>query len=553
MKETYKKQNKQYLKREANLVEAFEKLIGQKSLGGNILSLASSFLPGGQFIAPAIAGIDSLISNKETKPVSSPLNLNTNPYGKMFKGGVINNGFKQYNTGSHSSGNDLSVDHNGNPNSVNPSATVQNKENMFKIEGKPYVMSDTLLNPETGNMFNVDAAKLNRKYPNAKFRQDEKNAIEFGMKRLAGLNDFMRNADMVQKACGGSIKKMYNGGNPGDPVRNRPYMTVDGRVIQETPMTVEPIIDPISPNIPTARNPLDIKINDDFLPANYQVADPDPLEMDNTILSNERELGTPAAPVLSPNTDVLSAPETTSAQSKERSFGLGADAANAVAIGLKAAGLTKSIVDAFTPAEKEMPILPNYQLSDNYMRQANVNYNQARQDATGASNIAANVNRSSSNFASFQARESARVANLQDALSRISQAENNEQSRINMAKANYEQGKAVGNANSLYQNRINNQQNQANADFADQKLFTELTQIGTEFNKYANFKKQVANNKELQTYYINEGLAILNNKYPNFKLDSSFITKLQSGQATADDVVKFWSTVQSLEKKDGNN
>lgn len=553
MKETYKKQNKQYLKREANLVEAFEKLIGQKSLGGNILSLASSFLPGGQFIAPAIAGIDSLISNKETKPVSSPLNLNTNPYGKMFKGGVINNGFKQYNTGSHSSGNDLSVDHNGNPNSINPSATVQNKENMFKIEGKPYVMSDTLLNPETGNMFNVDAAKLNRKYPNAKFRQDEKNAIEFGMKRLAGLNDFMRNADMVQKACGGSIKKMYNGGNPGDPVRNRPYMTVDGRVIQETPMTVEPIIDPISPNIPTARNPLDIKINDDFLPANYQVADPDPLEMDNTILSNEREIGTPAAPVLSPNTDVLSAPETTSAQPKERSFGLGADAANAVAIGLKAAGLTKSIVDAFTPAEKEMPILPNYQLSDNYMRQANVNYNQARQDATGASNIAANVNRSSSNFASFQARESARVANLQDALSRISQAENNEQSRINMAKANYEQGKAVDNANRLYQNRINNQQNQANADFADQKLFTELTQIGTEFNKYANFKKQVANNKELQTYYINEGLAILNNKYPNFKLDSSFITKLQSGQATADDVVKFWSTVQSLEKKDGNN
>ena len=553
MKKPYTNQNKEYLKREANLVKSFEWLINQKSLGGTLLNTAASFIPGGQIMSPIIAGIDNLIlKNKQNKPVPAGLNLNVNPYGSFAKGGVINKGFKQYNTGSHSSGADLPIDENGNANTANPVAAVQNKENMFKVDGKPYVMSDTLVNPETGRTFNVDAAKINAKYPKARYQEDQANALTFKMKRLASINDAIRAAEETAKSHGGYVKKMFNGGNPTEPVRNRPYMTVDGKVIQESQMTTEPIVDPISPNIPAARNPFSIKINEDFLPGNYNVDDPDPLVMDNTAVTRESEIGSPS---VAPTTfdSLLPTEDAVKPVASERSFGLGSDAANAIAIGLKAAGLTKSVIDSFTPAENESPIIPNYQLSDNYMRQANINYNQARQDAVGASNIAGNVNRSSSNFASFQARESARAANLQDALSRISEAENNQQSQINMAKANYEQGKAVDTANRLAQNRINNQQNQANADFADQKLFTELSQIGTEFNKYANFKKQVANNQELQKYYINEGLAILNNKYPNFKLDSSFMTKLQSGQATADDVVKFWSTVQSLEKQNGNN
>ena len=662
----YSKQNKTYIQREANLVKAFEWLIGQKSLGGNLLSLASSFIPGGQFFAPAISTIDQLATNKQSKPISQILPLNTNPYGQMSKGGsihinpenrgkfnatkartgktteelthsknpltrkraifaqnaakwkhaeggplntkemltglpisslpnttssqlpvltmpvintelnsskskskdrfrekemggVINNGFKQYDTGSHASGNDLAVDSNGNANSSSAVASVQNKENMFKVKGKPYIMSDTLTNPETGRPFNVDAMKVNKKYPNAKFQEDQKNALEFKMTRLANLNDAMKSIAEAsdQMAKGGYLHKMYGGGNPGDPIRNRPYMTPTGEIVQPNndALTVEPMVDPINPNIPTARDPFAIKTNEDYLPANYSVADPENTPvLDNTNLFGSASLDrSNTDSVLSPESDQSpSTAPSSNTLSTER--GLGADSANAIAIGLKAAGLTKSIVDSLTPAEVEQPVLPNYQKADNYLKRANINYNQARQDAAGASNIAANVNRSaSSNFASYQAREMGRVANLQDSLSRISEMENNQQSQLNVTKANYEQGKAIDTANRLTQNRINNQQNKANADFADQKLFTELTQVGTEFNKYANFKKQVQNNKELQNYYVNEGLAILNNKYPNFKLDSTFMEKLQSGQASADDVVKFWSTVQKLETKNGNN
>lgn len=421
-------------------------------------------------------------------------------------GGVINQGFKQYDTGSHDSGNDLKVDQYGNPTN-NPVAAVQNQENAVIIEGKPYVMSDTLINPETGNTFNIDAAMVNKKHPKASQLEEDKNTMDFKMKRLASLNTLMKSLkDSFNKAEGG----------PFVPRRIDPLTGAESNLISDAPE-----YDPMSENfdkLPQA----------DYTPE-FMLRGINPSLPDNTKVN--------APDILIGNSDNQSySPQEVS----QRGLPEGNDINyNAIAIGLKGAGLVKSLVDSLTPAEKESPILPNYNKSDKYMQEANIDYTQARQDAIGASNVGANVNRSASgNFSAFANREQSRVANLSDSISRIDQQENNARSSLNLSRGQYEQGKAVDTANRLTQNRINNQQNQANADFADQKLFSELGQVGSEFNKYQNFREQLANNKELQNYYINEALTILNSKNANFQIDPDFVNKLKSGAANIDDIIK---------------
>lgn len=499
---------------ESNLMRALESIMPKKSTGGQILSTGLSLLPGvGQFLGTGVSLLDGLLGNKNPQIPAPPMKMNTNPFGNiMSKGGVINNNFKQYNTGSHSSGGDLKVDQNGNP-SNNPVASVQGQENTFNIDGKPYVMSDTLINPESGRTFNIDAAEINKKYPKASELEEDKNTIEFKMTRLSKVNDVMRSLkESFEKAEGG----------PFIPRRIDPFTGAEYNNISDAP-AIDPLMQPIE-ILPQA------DYTPEFIMRGMNPKLPNMNTGTNDVLSYSPEDET----IPGGTTDTESFVPETSTERSNKPFNF-----NSVAIGLKGLGLIKSLADSFTPAEVEQTILPNYNKSDKYMQEANIDYTQARQDAVGASNIGANVNRSASgNFAAFANREQSRVANLSDAIGRIDQQENNARSSLNITRGQYEQGKALDTANRQTQNRINNQQNQANADFADQKLFTELGQIGSEFNKYQNFKEQLANNKELQQYYTNEALAILNSKNSNFQLDTDFVNKLKSGTASIDDIVK---------------
>lgn len=523
-------------KSESNLLKALESIMPKKSFGGDLLSMGASFIPGGQFLAPMIQMADAQFS-KMNKPLSTaPAKLNSNPFGNILEnGGIINDGFKQYNTGSHNSGMDLKVDKNGNA-SNQAVASVQGKENMFKVNGTPFVMSDVLVNPETGNTFNKDAAKLNKSLPNSSYNIEDKNSLKFGMERLSKLNDIMKGMkEQYQLKYGGKIKQYENGG-PFDFVPRR--VDINGReynYITDAPQFDLPLIAPFDklPQVDMFNNSK--MSNFDTLPQADQYPEilsrTQPRQVDissNNILSAGNE----------PNSDVNSFSGDTkdivnnSLVSQREPF-------NGIAIGLKGLGLAKSIADSLEKPEVEQTILPDYTKSDRYMAEANIDYTQARQNAIGASNIARNVNRSgASNFAQFQNREMARTANLIDAVSNIDMQENNARSSLNVNRSQYEQSKAIDKSNREVQNRINNQMNKANADFADQKLFSEISQIGTEFNKYQNFKNQISNNKELQQYYINEALALINSQSANFKLDPEFVNKLKSGNYTADDVVK---------------
>lgn len=427
-------------------------------------------------------------------------------------GGLITDDFIQYNTGSHNSGQDQTVDAEGVP--AQGESSVQNQENSYK----QYVMSDVLKNPETGNTFNVDAAKANKKHSNARFEEDQKNALDFKMSRLQMLNDAMRKSEAKQKAYGGYA---------GDPPRR---VGIDGR--EYNYLTDAPQVeDELMTGVPLADNPFDIQV--EYPSDRNMVGDPT-----QVMSAPEIQLGNPATGQGTP--EPRSFTGSRSRQTDNTNYGVDSRTLNGLGLLSKSIALAGSVNDAFRTAQKETAILPNYNKSDGYMKQANIDYTQARQDALGVSNIAGNTNRSlSSNAAQFQGREGKRFADLQDAMGRISMQENNTRSQISMQQGQYELNKANRNRDIEYQNQENNLQNQANTRLADRVLFQELDNIGSSFNITWEMNKYMQNQKDVQQFNNSQVMLALQNKYPNVKIKDDIMTKFKSGKISLDEFLEY--------------
>ena len=433
-------------------------------------------------------------------------------------GGLITDDFIQYNTGSHNSGQDQTVDSEGVP--AQGESSVQNQENSYK----QYVMSDVLKNPETGNTFNVDAAKANKKHSNARFEEDQKNALDFKMSRLQMLNDVMRKSETKQK---------YGGGYPGDPPRR---VGIDGR--EYNYLTDAPQVeDELMTGVPLSNSMLadvNYRFNEPNIGSDPNIAT-DPTQV---MSAPEIQLGNPATGQGTPGPRSFTGSR--SRQTDNTNYGVDSRTLNGLGLLSKSIALAGSVNDAFRTAQKETAILPNYNKSDGYMKQANIDYTQARQDALGVSNIARNTNRSlSSNAAQFQGREQSRLANLQDALGRVSMQENNAQSQLNLTKSQYELNKANRNRDIEYQNQENNLQNQANTRLADRVLFQELDNIGSSFNKTGEMNKYMQNQRDVQQFNNSQVILTLQNKYPNFKIKPDVINKFKSGEISLDEFLEY--------------
>jgi hypothetical protein len=255
----------------------------------------------------------------------------------------------------------------------------------------------------------------------------------------------------------------------------------------------------------------------------------------------------PTPPPSTPATINISKEDLTKAPQERTPFN-----ANAVAMGLKAVALGKSIADALEKPVVEKPMFTDYNASDRQMYGTNVDYTQARQDAMAASNLAANVNRAaSSGFNQYQGRMQSTYGNLADQLGQISMNENLQRNQQAMQRGQYETAKAIDVKNTMYQNRIDNLQNLANAKLADQKLFSELSQIGTEFNQYQGYREMLKNNKELSQATINQGLALIGSNYANFGFTKDFIDKIKTGQASVNELVQFMAATDQAKQTKG--
>lgn len=506
-----------------------------------------SILRASELYSPDVSNYNSLpIDTMSTQPdiseafnqVGTPTDSNMAMYGKrLAKGGLVTKNFKQYNTGSHASGNDLNINEGGSPSNAASTASVQNQENAYtSSKGGTYVHSDILTNPESGNTFNVDAAKLNKKFSKADKSPEDKNALDFTMNRLSLINDKVRTMqESVQMALGGTIKKLYNGGPLFD------------KSIKEATAYWKYNHDPN--DYPPMQPAFD---NTNVIPQNKGVISTSNEELDPTNIKKVQDLSIlPAFRETSKLPDLSGLIKPNGKESSNRSTASGDYNYNIPAMVLKGIGLGKSAVDALTPSEVERTILPDYTKSDKEMYSTNIDYTQAKQDALAAANMASNVNRSASgSFEQFQGREANNFANLADNLGRTSMKEALDRNQQRVQRAGYEQNKSLDTANRNTQNRINNQMNQANADLADQKFFSELTDIGSQFNKYDSYKDMVTNKKELAQAAINEGIALMGTKYANFGFSDDFMEKITSGTASIDEMTQFIATTQEIKKKE---
>lgn len=460
-------------------------------------------------------------------------------YREKAEGGFINDHFTQYSSGSHASGNDTQIDQYGNPVEQGV-ASIQNKENMYK----GFIFSDTLKNPETGNKFNTDAIKINKKYKNARLDDITKSTLDFEMNKLQVLNQEKINKKESKMAKGGFI-------NPpqmpyGDPQQayNEAWQFNYG----EDPNAIQPIgLDPtvmqngqimtdrsIVPQVPTLNLMSGVRSNGITANGNTQSG----LATDNTqtVNSPELTLGNQYQPTTT-NTTTGYPAGTTGSYTTERS-GLGT--LDAIGLGLKGAALVGSISDAITPALKEPLITPDYSRADQYMQEANIDYSQAKQDSIGVSNIASNNIRSmSGNAGQYMSRQSGRVAQLQDSLSRISEAQNNAQSQLNLTKGQYESNKAIDTANRKYQNQQANYQNEAQSNLFDRTLSADLSQIATQFGQEARAQEAITNNRDLTNFTNSQIIAALNSKYGNFQVSDDIVEQFKAGKISIDELLKF--------------
>lgn len=204
--------------RNANFLKDFDDYLSKKEMGG---TLALDGLKIGIDTFNVLNNIEQ--QQKRMANMYAPkLGDNTNPY--MKNGGKLDApGFKQYNTGSHATGNDLPVNAQGIPDGKNPVAKVEKNENSYNN----HVYSDSLENPKTGNTFAMDMSKLIKKYKNAALNSIDKSSLDFEASQLAKSNEIEKakaeQAQMTNMGYGGKLKKMAWGGkvNPymdyGDP------------------------------------------------------------------------------------------------------------------------------------------------------------------------------------------------------------------------------------------------------------------------------------------------------------------------------------------------
>lgn len=196
---------------------------------------------------------------------------------------------------------------------------------------------------------------------------------------------------------------------------------------------------------------------------------------------------------------------------------------NNLAIGLKSAQLINSFKNAITPTVQETPILPDFSKSDDAFGRMSYDNTEAINQITRANNTQrSQIEDNTMSDSVRQARLAGNNINLMNSIGNTMLSSQQMKNALLAQKGSYETQKAGTIANSLYQNRIDNLQNQAAKKLAGEQFVQNLSQVGTEANKYQMFRDMLENQKEIQTLTNTQGFSFLNLLSPNFKLSPEY-------------------------------
>lgn len=394
---------------------------------------------------------------------------------KMKMGGD----FKQYDAPGHELGGQM-IDMNGNPTMNTPVAEIEKSENSY--DG--YVYSDTLINPDTGNTYAKDAKKVANK--------------------TKGKDDISKSSRVLQ------LMKLR--------MKNE-----DARLGAQTNEEGVPLAEEGLPFLPTRRGEI-VAPPRKFEHLNQLMFETDPNSMFYTVGVDD-----PATTAQVEDRNLIPDQEVSATNT-----GLGT--LNTIAAGLKGAALGYGAIDALRSPEQEKLQLPDYSKGDQYYR----NLDMDLAPALGEINMAATkATQDVSNQASGIGSRNARVASI---LSRA--GKNAAQTQLQQQSANNQVRAMLGQREDQKSNvtaaeRIRQQtaqsQNDATARLAERKFFSDLSQVGTTLNNIQYANDMMKNQNELGKQAIQYGLAVLSQKYPNFKPSDDFMQRLQSGTLTEAD------------------
>ena len=388
---------------------------------------------------------------------------------QMKDGGEVS-GFKQYNAPSHEQGGQL-VNNEGVPTN-NGDSEIEGTENVYRYSqlpdksGKNYVFSDA---NQTSDMVKGIIAKYKNK--NTESDPTAKAAMEMEIKGAENINEALNAAkgavDNFMMKYGGNTK-YYNGGDLGVPedlqVPTNQMQFADDNVIDNTPLNTGEEVD-LGENL----NP---DLNYELTPGNKRLFEP--LDLSNLRLDK----------------------------------------------GLRAAGLIAGGIDALQPAAKDKTIMPDFSQSDARFDEMNAQLEQARQDVTGASNRASELNRNaSSSYSQYRARELGNIANLQDQLGRVGMQEQQMQNQIRGQQGQYEMNKAMTERNIRQENQIANLQNTARSQDIKRQFMSDVVAEADRLSTATDIEN-------ISAAKIEEGMALIGMLAPDMDVNKNMITNL---------------------------
>lgn len=393
-------------------------------------------------------------------------------------------GFKQYNTKSHADGGQL-VNNLGVPD-MKGSNEVEGTENKFTFKN---LSTDTYIYSDE-NSTSPLASAIMKKYSKGKVNPDmdepTRNALEMEMMTAKKINEYIKNAKESQQGQGemkqGGITEYNNGG------------------------TTNPLSSPIpavaSLNSGSNYNiPIDIK---DYTKTDF--SKPGLIDNLKGNLNNDN-----------------------------------------IGQALTTVGMLGNVANLFAKPEIDTPIKPDYRNSDAQMALLDTNLEQSRQDALAINKLSSNLNRNSTgSYSQYNQREMQNLSSLQNNLGNISQQEVQLQNNIALAKSNYEQSKAVTNANADRQSREINDQNEAANRNIKRGVFSDLVAEGDRL-------RTIFNQDKIAKMSTAETMNVLKAIYPDFEANQGFYNALEDykkGTIDYDEFVKKLSEQDSIKLKE---
>lgn len=451
--------------------------------GGNMQKMAGNLSSNfaGAVVDQSLSSIGDLISQLKNNNSNYPvINQNTTQY-------AMGGGLKKFNAPSHQQGGQT-INEFGKPD-MSGQAEIQGQET-FK-DG--YVFSDVLTNPETGNKFNKDSMKLEKKYSKnepMEFDNLSKNAFEFDTGRLKKINDIVReNAEMRQQLQGmeqspeqNTQQLTWGGGIDGSNILRGMAESASESLSNSSGQ------EPYSQNYLNNLNPFDL----------------------NTIRKN------------SANKATYGDYKEGSGNNVKEANGINLNNFNASDV-LRGITLAGDLKDSLTPALKENPIVSNYVKGDLASNRMSSDLSQAVNNIMASRNAQnQNIDNSSTSVNVGIARKTQVGANTQNALANVAAQERQMSNSISQYITGREDMKAGTLQAQMYQNNVDNLQNDAAQHSFSERVRDDFLQVAKDMDM-----------RKVAKMELEEFIAVTKSLGYNFNLDDSkaFLQAIKEGKS----------------------